>query len=86
MDSHYVKMGRVGSQHRNPAKVFRPTPDEYAAAEAVVKAAGFNMNAALRGVLRWLAEEPQRFGQLRKHVQAVDDETVIGRPPGSAGS
>ena len=49
------------SQHRHPARTFRPEPGEYDDAQADLTARGKEMDAFLRACLRWLHRDPDRF-------------------------
>ncbi|WP_085944485.1 hypothetical protein [Actinopolymorpha alba] len=49
---------RTGDGHGQAARSFRPDPDEYAAAQAVLSSRGEHMNTYLRACLRWLQHDP----------------------------
>ncbi len=51
----------MSSQHRHPARTFRPEPGEYADAQADLVARGREMDAFLRACLRGLHRDPDRF-------------------------
>ncbi len=55
------------SQHKHPAKAFRPPPDLYDRAKKAIAEVDSDMNAHLVGFLRWVAgdtdELPARPGQ-----------------------
>ena len=51
----------MSSQHRHPARTFRPERGEYADAQAELAARGQVMDAFLRACLRWLHRDPDRF-------------------------
>lgn len=74
----------VSSQHRYTNRNYRPANDEYDPAKAAFKAAGHNMNVALRAFLRWINEDPNRVAQFAALMDAVEDETPRGRPRGKA--
>ena len=70
------------SQHRLPAKNFRPEPGEYAGAQADLAARGKEMDAFLRACLRWLHRDPDRF--LATLTPVWPGPRPRGRPPQAA--
>ncbi len=69
----------MSSQHRLPAKNFRPEPGEYADAQADLAARGKEMDAFLRACLRWLHRDPDRF--LATLTPVWPGARPRGRPP-----
>src|SRR5258708_31560406 len=67
------------SQHRHPARTFRPEPGEYDDAQADLTARGKEMDAFLRACLRWLHRDPDRF--LTTITPAWPRPRPRGRPP-----
>src|SRR5258707_2453688 len=67
------------SQHRLPARTFRPEPGEYADAQADLAARGKEMDAFLRACLRWLHRDPDP--SLAALTQASPGPRPRGRPP-----
>src|SRR5260221_14793273 len=70
----------MASQHRFPARTFRPEPGEYADAQADLAARGKEMDAFLRACLRWLHRDPDRF--LATLGPVWPGPRPRGRPPG----
>jgi hypothetical protein len=70
----------MSSQHRFPARTFRPEPGEYADAQADLTARGKEMDAFLRACLRWLHRDPDRF--LATLAPAWPSPRPRGRPSG----
>jgi hypothetical protein len=56
MASHLWEGLSVTSNHRFPARAFRPEPGEYADVQEIVKAHG--IDAYLRACLRWIRDRP----------------------------
>jgi len=71
----------MSSQHRLPAKNFRPEPGEYANAQADLAARGKEMDAFLRACLHWLHRDPDRF--LATLTPVWPGPRPRGRPPRS---
>ena len=72
----------MSSQHRFPLRNFRPDPEEYAPAAALLKDAGYDMTTYLRACLRALKAQPDAtLAALRQEMAAVSAETPRGRPP-----
>ena len=69
----------MASQHRFPARTFRPEPGEYADAQADLAARGKEMDAFLRACLRWLHRDPDL--SLAALTQAWPGPRRRGRPP-----
>ncbi len=69
----------MSSQHRFPARTFRPEPGEYADAQADLAARGKEMDAFLRACLRRLHREPDRF--LASLTPVWPGLRPRGRPP-----
>jgi hypothetical protein len=67
------------SQHRHPARTFRPEPGEYADAQADLTARGKEMDVFLRACLRWLHRDPDR--SLAALAQVWPGPRPRGRPP-----
>jgi hypothetical protein len=67
------------SQHRHPARTFRPEPGEYADAQADLTARGKEMDAFLRACLRWLHRDPDQ--SLAALAQVWPGPRRRGRPP-----
>src|SRR5690606_41870353 len=59
MASHFVGWVVMSSQHAQPWRGFRPDPDEYDAAEALLDERGASVSAYLRACLRWLQQAPE---------------------------
>ncbi len=70
----------MSSQHRFPARTFRPEPGEYAGAQADLTARGKEMDAFLRACLRWLHRDPDRF--MATLTPVWPGPRPRGRPPG----
>jgi hypothetical protein len=71
-------MCAVPSQHRNPARAFRPEGGEWDAAEEILKAREIVPGAFLRACLRWLASSPdEALAALAGHWP---DARPVGRP------
>lgn len=64
-------------RHKNPAKTYRPIPEEHTAAVAALPE-GKTMDGYLRACLRLLAEHPEQTLAL---VEPYWPETRRGRPP-----
>lgn len=71
----------MSSQHRLPAKNFRPEPGEYADAQADLAARGKEMDAFLRACLRSLHRDPDTF--LATLSPVWPGPRPRGRPPQS---
>ena len=69
----------MSSQHRFPARTFRPEPGEYAHAQADLAARGKEMDAFLRACLRRLHRDPDRF--LATLTAVWPGPRPRGRPP-----
>src|SRR5712691_3424529 len=69
----------MSSQHRLPAKNFRPEPGEYADAQVDLAARGKEMDAFLRACLRWLHRDPDMF--LATLTPVWPGPRPRGRPP-----
>jgi hypothetical protein len=69
----------MSSQHRFPARTFRPEPGEYADAQADLAARGKEMDAFLRACLRRLHRDPDRF--LASLTPVWPGPRPRGRPP-----
>jgi hypothetical protein len=71
-------MSVVPSQHRNPARAFRPETGEWEAAEEIWKARDIVPGTFLRACLRWLASNPDdALDTLDAHWP---DKRPLGRP------
>lgn len=67
--------------HRNPARTFRPTDDEYQPAKAAAEAAGWDIATLLRAALRWVNRDPDAaLAALADDLAAVREDTPRGRP------
>lgn len=66
------------SQHRFPARAFRPEPGEWEPAEQILSDRGETPGMFLRACLRWLASDPdETLAALRAHWP---DVRPLGRP------
>jgi hypothetical protein len=72
----------MSSQHRFPARTFRPEPGEYADAQADLAARGKEMDAFLRACLHWLHRDPDLF--LATLTPVWPGRRPRGRPPQAA--
>jgi hypothetical protein len=71
-------MCAVPSQHRNPARAFRPEGGEWDAAEEILQAREIVPGAFLRACVRWLASSPdEALATLAGHWP---DARPVGRP------
>ncbi len=71
----------MSSQHRHPARTFRPEPAEYADAQDDLIVRGKEMDAFLRACLRWLHRDPDR--SLATLTPVWPGPRPRGRPPAS---